>query len=121
MERLNGTITLTGQSGKKYTFELYSFGVFEELIEEITVRRGAIYLFTNRYFKHDKYCHSNIYLGETDDVSTRYANHHKRFCITRHGSNCIGFYWTDANERERKEMEEDILSVYNFPCNVQNN
>lgn len=121
MEKLNKIATLTGQSGKEYAFELYSFGEFEELIEEITEKRGAIYLFTNRYLKQGKYCHSYIYLGETDDVSTRYYNHHNQSCIMRHNSNCIGFYWTDAVERGRKEMEEDILSAYNFPCNVQNN
>lgn len=121
MRKLNKTTSLKGKSGKKYTFDLYSFDKFDELSDEITAEKGAIYLFTKHILKNGKYYHEYIYLGETSDISTRYANHHKRRCIMSHSSNCIGFIFTDASDDERKAMEKDILEANDFPCNDMNN
>ena len=38
-----------------------------------------------------------------------------------HGSNCIGFLFTDKDEDDRKAMEKDILEANDFPCNDINN
>lgn len=121
MKKLNKTTTLKGKSGNEYTFKLYSFDNFDELSEEIAGKLAALYLFTKRNLKNGKYVHDYIYLGETSDISTRYGNHHKRRCITSHGSNCIGFFFTDKDEEERKAMEKDILEANDFPCNDINN
>lgn len=121
MQRLNKTITLTGAFGEEYEFELYSFEDFEDLSDNMTEKRGAIYLFTNRHIEQGEYHHTRIYLGETGDVSTRYKNHHKERCIMNHEANCIGFYWVEGDEEERKAIEDDILDTYNFPCNEMNN
>ena len=121
MKKLNKTTTLKGKSGNEYTFKLYSFDNFDELSEEIAGKLAALYLFTKRFFQNGKYFHEYIYLGETSDISTRYGNHHKRRCIISHGSNCIGFFFTDKDEEERKAMEKDILEAYVFPCNDKNN
>ena len=121
MKKLNKTTTLKGKSGNAYTFNLYTFDRFDELSNEITAEQGALYLFTKRILKDGQYVHDYIYLGETSDISTRYGNHHKRRCIMSHGSNCIGFFFTDANDDERKAMEKDILEANEFPCNDMNN
>lgn len=121
MKDLNKVTILKGKSGKKYTFSLFSFDNFEELSDELNEEKGALYLFTKRNLKNGKYVHDYIYLGETSDISTRYGNHHKRRCIMSYGSNCIGFFFTDKDEDDRKAMENDILEANDFPCNDINN
>lgn len=106
MKNLNKVTILKGKSGKKYTFSLFSFDNFEELSDELNEEKGALYLFTKRNLKNGKYVHDYIYLGETSDISTRYGNHHKRRCIISHGSNCIGFFFSDKDEEERKAMKK---------------
>jgi len=100
-----GTISLQGCSGKLYEFNIYEFGTnFNSL--------GAVYFISKR---HDEN-HTTIYLGITDDLSTRFNNHHKKECIIKYGANCISVL-QNASEVERKSIEEDILCYYDFPCN----
>ena len=117
MKNLNKVTILKGKSCNKYTFSFFSFDNFEELSDELNEEKGALFLFTKRYLKNGKYVHDYIYLGETSDISTRYGNHHKRRCISSHGSNCIGFFFTDKDEEERNGMDKDILEANVFPCN----
>lgn len=120
VRELNKTTTLTGTSNKQYRFELWGFDDFDDVKNTFT--GGGLYLFTNRYKDGDVYRHSYLYLGETGDYYTRYNSHHKEFCIRDNNANCIGFYsMPNATEEERKTAENDILSNYNFPCNVDNN
>ena len=112
--------TLTGKSGTKYDFSLWTFDDFDDI--KGTFTGEGLYLFTRRFRIDEGYKHEYIYLGETEDYYERYDNHHKEDCIKKHKSNCIGFYsMTNSSEEKRKAVEDDILAAYNFPCNDKNN
>lgn len=113
--------TLTGKSGNDYDFALWSFQEFDDI--KRFFKGSGLYLFTNRHKdEFGEFEHYFIYLGETGDYFTRYDNHHKENCILAYNSNCIGFYsMPNSSEEERKEVENDLLAAYNFPCNVADN
>lgn len=120
VKELNKTTTLTGSSGTEYTFHLWSFDDFNDI--KGSFRGCGLYLFTKRYLTEGVYRHKYLYIGETGDYSTRYDNHHKEKDLREFDSNCIGFLsMQNSSEDERKEIEKDILSAYNLPCNTANN
>jgi len=121
LKELGKTTSLTGQSGQKYVFNLYSFDAYDD-IKDAWKSVPALYLFTRRYVSNGAYYHTYIYLGETGDLSTRFLNHHKEDCIKQNSSNCIGIYTNVSTvEEERFAVEKDILLANSFPCNDQNN
>lgn len=121
LSNTNRTIDLIGLSGYTYRFSLYSFDSFIDLKDAFKTNFSALYLFTRRSFGNENNSHDLVYLGETGDLSTRFESHHKEFCITRHGANCIGIYAASENERQRLAEENDLLANYDFPCNDINN
>ena len=103
------TISLKGCSGKTYNFDVYHIGTdFKAL--------GAVYCISKRKDNN----HTLIYLGITDDLSTRFNNHHKEDCFKNHNANCVSVH-LNSSEKERKLIEQDLLCNYNFPCNEVNN
>lgn len=103
------TISFKGCSGKSYNFDVYLVGTkFKSL--------GAIYFISKRQNNN----HTLVYLGITDDLSTRFNNHHKEECFKKHNANCVSIH-IESYEKTRKLVEEDILCNYNFPCNEINN
>lgn len=119
MKNTGTKLTLDGASGKQYIFDLFSFEGFDELKDAFRPL-PAVYVFTRRSQAVDGFTHDLIYLGETEDLSSRFNAHHKEQCITAHRANCIGLYGVSENE-DLKEIESDILSTYDFPCNEQLN
>ena len=105
-----GTLTLTGQSGNKYKFTVYSWGTgFQSF--------GAIYYISKRTEKPDGTgTHSEIYIGQTGDMSERFDNHHKASCFRQHGVNAISAHG-DENENSRLRKEEDLIDALHPPCN----
>ena len=104
------TLTVSGKSGNKYDFDVYSFNTSFKAI-------GAVYLITERTKKSDGGgSHSYIYVGETDDLSTRFNSHHKAACFTRQNANCKCIF-AEESENKRLSIESDILDNDNFPCN----
>lgn len=112
-------LTLDGASGKQYIFDLFSFEDFDELKDAFRAL-PAVYVFTRRSQVGDGFSHDLVYLGETEDLSSRFNAHHKKQCIIAHRANCIGLYGVSKNE-DLKEIEADILSTYDFPCNEKLN
>ncbi len=105
--------TLEGKSGIKYKFYIYTLDTsFKEV--------GGIYIFTKRSKSNEGYLHSNIYIGKTNDLSSRLENHHKKECINKHKANCICVMQID-NENKRTEIETDLLLGNITPCNEINN
>lgn len=101
--------TITGKSGNVYEFYIYDMDtVFKDV--------GGIYIFTKRTSNNDKFSHDLIYCGKTDDLSTRFNNHHKEDCVKKNEANCICVK-TVTSEKERTNIEEDILLGNNFKCN----
>ena len=103
-------ITFKGESGKKYSFESFSLDTEFNKV-------GGIYIFTRRYKKtNENYYHEQIYCGKTEDLSTRFNNHHKEDCIKNNNANCICVI-SVSSEDDRTEIETDILKGNNFTCN----
>jgi len=105
-----GTLTLTGISGNRYMFDVYLFGTKFKAI-------GAVYYISKRVQKPDgNGNHANIYIGQTEDLSERFDNHHKESCFIKHNANCISIH-QEGNERRRLAIEADIINSLEPPCN----
>ena len=103
------TITLKGCSGSSYEFTVYK--------KETTFKAvGGVYYIA----KIIENTHYRIYLGITNDLSTRFDNHHKENCFKNNNATHICIY-RSSTESERIRIEKDILCKYNFPCNEVNN
>ena len=110
MAKLND-LTLYGKSGAAYEFEVWPMNqVFNAV--------AAVYAVTRRYQKTGatSYSHDVIYIGQTDDLSTRFADHHKADCFTKHKANCICTH-RDDDEDSRLAKEKDLIANYDPPCN----
>ncbi len=104
------TVTFTGTSGATYGFEVYPWDTGFNAV-------GAIYLVTKRSRNSGgRFSHTRIYVGQTSDLSERFDNHHQASCFSGHGVNCICVYREDS-ERQRLQIEADLISNYRPPCN----
>jgi hypothetical protein len=57
-------------------------------------------------------------IGETGDYSTRgYDTHHKRQCIEKHGSNEFEIHVMNVTDKQRLEIEGNLINTNNPPCN----
>jgi len=106
-----GTVTFTGASEAKYEFNAYPWGT------SFKKDYGAVYFVTKRD-KDSKggYSHKRVYVGQTEDMSTRFDDHHKQDCFERHSANCICVYG-EQDEDTRLEIEQDLIDNYDPPCN----
>jgi hypothetical protein len=106
----DATLTITGKSKTKYTFNIYTRETDFNAV-------GAIYVFTKRYLDSDgEYRYKYIYCGKAADLSTRFYDHHKEACINRNSANCICIM-TVKTEADRVAIEKDILLGNDFSCN----
>ncbi|MEK7215816.1 MAG: GIY-YIG nuclease family protein [Chloroflexota bacterium] len=100
------SITLTGRSGKRYTYQLFSLATtFKAAPGNYFFGKVAAGLVTV------------LYVGQTSDLDTRFDNHHKRGCAQRHGMTNIGAHLTPGGESVRLAEEADLIAAYNPPCN----
>ena len=105
-----GTIDLQGQSGQKYTFNIYKWGAE---LKDI----GAVYYISNRQENADgSWSHTNIYVGQTEDMSERFDNHHKAECFDSYNVSAISIH-QEEGEDSRLEIEDDLITALDPPCN----
>ena len=104
------TIEWPGQSGKKYLHYIYPIGTGFQA-------RGGNYIF----------CKLNaqglwvpVYIGQTGDLESRFANHHATPCINRNEATHVHVHAND-NEHSRLNEESDLLSKFNTFCNISQN
>ena len=102
-----GTINWVGKSGTRYKYWIYK-------IDTTFTKSPANYVFAKQT-SDDKF--SNIYTGETGDISERFDSHHKMPCIKREGATRITAHGSSGNEKTRKREEADIVDNYNPACN----
>jgi hypothetical protein len=102
-------LELTGASGTRYQFEVYPRNQTFNAV-------GAVYAVTKRTLQVGQGIHDVLYIGETGDLSTRFADHHKNDCFDRHGANCICTH-VDASEASRLRKEADLVAKYGPICN----
>ena len=103
-------ITFAGESGQKYLFEIHD-------LDTEFIALPAVYVITRRYLSSPgKHKHQVIYVGQTEDLSERFDDHHKADCFTSASATsiCITIQ-TDA--RVRLAIERDLCGKYpNAPC-----
>jgi len=106
-----GTITFTGKSGTEYEFGIYP------LDTDFRKDYGAVYFITRRYSKNDGgYSHTQIYVGQTSDLSERFNAHHKWDCFTKNSANCACIHG-EERESVRLRIEGDLVDNYHPCCN----
>lgn len=115
--KIGSSLTVVGISKTEYKFDVYSISNFDDIDFDAD---GGVYIFTRRYDDNGKYRHHIIYCGKTNDLSSRFNNHHKEKDIIKHHANCICVKIV-STENERDKIEKDILEGNNFPCNDQLN
>jgi len=101
-----------GASGVNYNFEVYSTdAVFNEL--------GAIYIFGKwvQGLGGSGVIHA-IYIGQTEELNTRIANHDKWPCVLANNANCICVL-VENSSFSRLSIETDLRSAIHTPCNEQ--
>jgi len=100
-----GEITFQGKSGASYGFTIYNWGTTFEAF-------GAVYVVTKRASTG----YTPLYVGQTEDMSERFDNHHKAGCFERNGADSICVR-TEESESSRLAIEADLVANYNPICN----
>ena|SRR5713226_3071769 len=102
------TIKWPGKSGKEYTYWIYPVGTkFKD--------SPGNYI----YAKETKPGYwSPVYIGQTNSLSTRLANHEKESCTKRNGATHIHAH-ISGGETERLTEEKDLITRWKPPCNDQ--
>jgi hypothetical protein len=78
---------------------------------------GGIYIITKRFMSDaGEFKHQFIYIGQTEDYSTRFDDHHKAGCFARNGATCICTLLED-DEDIRFAIETDLIRQFAPPCN----
>lgn len=106
-----GTLALKGVSGKEYRLDVYDKDT------EWSDNFSCVYYISQRIVKPDgSGTHNKIYIGETEDLKRRLANHPKQKCFNQHNYNVISV--RQENMAQIKlAIEEDLLEALHPPCN----
>lgn len=102
-----GTLTVPGNSGNEYKFDLYS--------RYANLPDGAgVYIFTKEV--GDK--HTILYVGQTESFEDRpvSSGHEKWNCVVRNGLTHIGLY-IENSEHTRRSIERELINKYDPVCN----
>ncbi len=107
------TLELTGLSGNKYIFDVYSY-------ESEFTQLGCVYVISKRSYtsSSNNFSHDIIYIGQTDNISNRLSNHHKKDCFDSNSPNCISIYIYESDAK-RTNIENDLIKYYKPRCNDQ--
>lgn len=101
-----GNITLTGESGTNYSFEIYARSTEFNAV-------GGIYVMAKKTAANT---YSVLYVGQTGDLSSRPLNHHKKDCFDKNGADHV-FVHAEGNEKTRFNIETDLINAYKPKCN----
>jgi hypothetical protein len=104
------TVALRGESSDDYVFDVWPMNQAFKVI-------GVVYAVTRRYQNAaGGYSHDVIYIGQTEDLPTRFGDHHKDACFAERNANCICTL-VDGDEDSRFAKEADLVRHYNPHCN----
>lgn len=104
------TVTFNGESGKAYKLEAYNFDTSFNQV-------AAVYVVSRRYKNtNGGYSHDVIYIGQTENLQERFANHHKTNCFRNNNANAICVL-QEGSEQVRLNIESDLVRNYKPPCN----
>ncbi|MEQ8163329.1 MAG: GIY-YIG nuclease family protein [Smithellaceae bacterium] len=102
-----GKVTVTGQSGTKYDFEVYPWGTSFSPV-------GGLYL----VLKKQPTNYGILYIGQTGNLSDRFDNHHQAQCFKQNGKTHIAVRG-EGSEPKRLAIETDLIRNYSTSCNLQ--
>jgi hypothetical protein len=100
-------VTVTGQSGTTYDFEVYPWGTSFNPV-------GGLYL----VLKKQPANYNILYIGQTGDLSERFDNHHQAPCFNRNGKTHVAVRG-EGTEQRRLAIETDLIHNYKTSCNLQ--
>lgn len=100
-------VTVTGQSGRTYDFEVYAWGTSFNPV-------GGVYLVLKKQTAN----YSILYIGQAGDLSERFDNHHQVQCFNRNGKTHIAVH-LEGSEQKRLAIETDLIRNYKTVCNLQ--
>ena len=99
------TISMSGKSGKDYTFNVYPGDMrFNDFIP------GVYYI--SKQLGDES---SAIYLGESDNVDVTLQNHDKQSCFDEQNYNRVSFY-KNASREVRESIVADLSSTLDLAC-----
>jgi len=116
------TITLTGRSGRSYSFHLYPWGqsfkavggLYAAIKQESSLAQ-ALYPSSNAAGPG----YSVQYVGQTGDLSQRPEHHHREAAIRRAGVTHVAAI-VQGNEQTRRQIEADLVGGLQPPLNRTN-
>lgn len=97
---------LNGKDGSDYSFEVFPR---DQAFKPVS----AIYAFLTAPNGNA----SVLYIGQTEDLSTRFSNHHKWDMAIRHGFKYIAVYQCPLLMLDY--VERNLIQEYDPPCNEQ--
>jgi len=103
------TIVAKGASGKQYKFWVYPWG--HQLKAE-----GGVYMALKSTGTILTPQFTVLYVGQTEDLSERFDDHHKQPCFNRNGKTHIGATLVSGMEA-RLAIEADLVASFNPACN----
>ncbi len=98
-----------GQSGTEYAYDVYPVGIG-------LLKAPGNYIFA----KQTPTGWIPVYIGQTGDLSARFDNHHKMFCIRANEATHIHVHSNYSGELVRKQEESDLVGRYRPACNGYN-
>lgn len=105
-------MNLKGKSGNVYGFTMFTLPA-DFWKTGGNFKGQGIYIFTKVNANN---IHNLIYVGQTNDFSTRFNSHHKEQCIKNQNASHIGLL-VENNQKMRDEIEKDLIDGYRWPCN----
>ena len=101
------TIHWSGLSGRQYEYRIFPLGTNFKAVP-------GNYIFAKEISPGQ---HVPIYIGETEDLSERFDNHHKMPCIRLQGATHIHVHQNQGGGAARRLEERDLVDKWNPPCN----
>jgi hypothetical protein len=103
------TIVWSGLSGKNYKYWIYPIGTSFK-------KESGNYIFAK---ESKPGFWSPCYIGQTDNLDQRLADHEKETCAKRNGATHIHVHLTSGGEVVRRAEERDLILKWKAPCNIQ--
>ena len=103
------TCNWIGASQKSYAYEIYSIGTKFRNVP-------GNYIFSKMSANRKWVA---VYIGETEDLSSRFDTHHAMDCILRNGASHIHVHASSEKMQVRLNEETDIRQNYKPSCNKQ--
>lgn len=100
------TIDWPGKSGQKYRYWIHK-------LPPNFKKASGNYIFAKEASPGQW---TPVYVGQTDDLSERFDDHHKARCISQSGATHIHAH-TTPSKQERLDEESDLIARWNTPCN----